>query len=221
MDADRLGAKRESRPVDRDDLVVFDEMQDPGCDRFGIVEHRSGFRAWDQCSVASIRPIRERLGHRVQSPTVCSSEQHRIRETQDREVITIRVGSSDDGLCLSRIGVGCVIERPMGLHIADLGASSTRDPIECTDLVQHEILEGIWFDGQMSTAESEQIWETHLRPDGDLSLGSSPADGAQGRGITSMESTRHVGAADHGEHGLVIAEGPYSIGLAEIAVQVN
>ena len=71
-----------------------------------------------------------------------------------------------------------------------------------------------------ATAESSQVAIAHLRADPHPPLRGRTARPRQRCGVPGVEAARHVGAGDHVEHRVVVAEQPHPEAFAQIRVEV-
>ena len=104
---------------------------------------------------------------------------------------------------------------------ADLGAGRPGEPGQRADLVEH--VRGHVVRGQvhLPPAEADQVRVRHLGADHDPA-GRRRGHGAQQRArVAGVEAAGHVRAGDHVEDGLVVAERPGAVRLADVGVEVD
>ena len=109
----------------------------------------------------------------------------------------------------------------MGFDIGDRTAGSVGDGLESADLV-HDVVGQFGPRGvDEASPEACEIAITHLCADADAVLACAATGARQRARIACMESARDVGAGDHLEYRVVVAELPPAERLPDIAVEID
>ena len=109
----------------------------------------------------------------------------------------------------------------MRLDVGDLAAFCGGQRLQRADLVDDVVREFDRVDVQEAAAEAGEVAVADVGADHDAGgnrLAAGPADDA---GIAGVETAGHVRAGDRAEHRRVVSQAPASVGLADVAVQVN
>lgn len=89
------------------------------------------------------------------------------------------------------------------------------------DLVDHVSDQVLGCNVDAAAAEPGEVAIADLRADADTAVGRRLAGARQAGRVAGMEAARHVGAGDHVEHRLVVAQPPLPEALADVGVQIN
>jgi hypothetical protein len=116
---------------------------------------------------------------------------------------------------------GPVVKRSVRLDIAHPGAGDPSEPVQCRDLINHVVGQAGRIDIDAAATEAGQVPVTNLGADGDAAAHGGLADPPHDIGVAGMEAARDIGARDHVEQGIVVAQHPDAESLAEIAVEVD
>jgi hypothetical protein len=109
----------------------------------------------------------------------------------------------------------------MRFHVRHVASGGPGDALQSADLVDDVGGQVLRCGVDEASAEPGEVAVGHLRPDAHASLGREPARAQQQRGVAGVEAACDVGAGDDAEHGVVVAQRPYSEALAEVGVEVD
>ena len=221
MHADAFRADLQDGAVDGADGGIGGHPEDMLSDLRVVMQDGSGQRAGHQGAVRVVGPVRERFGHGAEAGGLGQAEDFRTREAQDGQVRVNRLDGVDDGLGLCGVRHDRVVEPAVRLDVGDLAAFCGGQRLQRPDLVDDVVREFDRVDVQEAAAESGQVPVADVGANHDAGgnrLAAGPADHA---GVPGVESAGHVGAGDRAEHRRVVAQGPASERLANVAVQVN
>ena len=135
VDADRVGRHGQLGAVDRHQRADVGEPHAPLGDVRRIVEHGAGLGTGHQGSPVGVGPIGERLGSGGEPRSPGRRVDGRARKPEDRQGGVHCGDRGGDRLRLLDIGDEGVVQRAVGLHVADAVTGQTSEGIERAELV--------------------------------------------------------------------------------------
>ena len=221
VDAHRAGRHRHRGAVHGDDRALRRKADGPPGDDLGVGDERAGARAGYEPTVRPVGAVGEGLRDGDEAGGLGLGVQRGPRLAQDRQGRVVGRHGIHDRPSLGRVDGRRGVERPMRLQVRDAGCGHPAHRFERTELVEDVGGEVARVHVDAATAEAREVAVPDLRTDDHSTLCGSGDGAADGARVTGVEAARDVGARDHAEHGLVVAEHPGAERLAEVGVEVD
>jgi hypothetical protein len=218
---DRAGSQAEQAAVDGFQPASGGQPQAPLHHHRGVGQHRARHAARHQPAVRGVGPVGEGLLDHGHPGGPGPLQPGGPRQPQDDQSRVEQPHGLDQGVGLRHVGDRRRVEGAVRLDVGHPGPGDPGETGQRPQLVEHVVGELGGLDVDEPPAEAGQVPVGDLGSDGHPSLGGPPADPAQRRGVTGVETAGHVGAGDDVQQALVVAQPPDAETLTEVAVEID
>jgi len=213
------GFKRDSHPaaVIRRDFTIGDQRTNLVRHLVRVREHCMRLGARKQRAIRAISPVGEGFSGERMSHRRCGPLHRRAGPPNQSQRRIECPDPGKDGNRQRVVGLGLVVERTVGLDVAERGPLRSSDGLKRTKLIEDEV--GDLVSGQVHRAPAETlpVSEAGMRTDGDPVAERQRNRGTHGVGVTGVKAAGNVRRADQREERRFRVPLP----LADIGVQVD
>lgn len=189
-------------------------------DRLRVGMHGPRLVSRHQCAIGAVGTIGKPLADHPQTVRLgfrnhwSGRSQHEHRRIEERHCGGHRT-------CLIDVAIHAVIQRAVGLDIAQPGAGDPTQTVERAQLIEHVGGEVVGLDIHPPSPESDEVRIADMRANDNATLRCRVHRATNGRRIAGVKTACNVRTRDDVEHGQVVAHRPVPIGLAKVRVEID